>query len=124
MNAKSSLIFFLVSKMVYTMITHFINKHVEVLLLKEYLVETLMETELFILIPNGLMQMQLIVQINVLLNVLSKEITVNGTLMMINIQHLSVFFTQEHVLLEQLVQLLLQLKHSKRFKCASGQSHF
>jgi hypothetical protein len=124
MNVKSLPIFFLVSKMVYTMITHFINKHVEVLLLKEYLVETLMETELFILIPNGLMQMQLIVQINVLLNVLSKEITVNGTLMIQIIQHLSVFFTQEHVHLELLVQLLLQHKHTKRFKCASGQSHF
>jgi hypothetical protein len=76
------------------------------------------------LIPNGLMQMLLILQRNVLLNVLRKEITVNGTLMIQIIQHLSVFFTQEHVLLEQLVQLILQHKHSKRFKCASGQSHF
>jgi hypothetical protein len=42
--------------------------------------------------------------------------------MMKNILNLGVFFTREHVLLEPRVKLLLQHKHSKRFKCASGQN--
>lgn len=77
--------------------THYGNKHAEVLLLKEYLVETLMETQLYILT----LTLQLQIQMLVLLNVMSKEIIVNGTLMTQIILHLSVFFTREHVLLEQ-----------------------
>jgi hypothetical protein len=56
----------------------------------------------------------------VLLNVLKPEITVIGTPLMIVILLLSVFSTQEFVLLEQLVQVLLQLKLIKRCKCATG----
>jgi hypothetical protein len=86
----------------------------------EHLEDQLVVTQLYLLI----MLLQLLTKKLVKLNVLKPEIIVIGTPLMIVILLLSVFCTQEYVLLELLELQPLQLIHTRRNKCAIGLIHY